>query len=69
MAGDLVGWKHTLVLLPYGDRFRRYRRFFHRSIGAHSTLRQFQPLQDLETRRFLRRVLLNPTDVAAHIRK
>ena len=69
MAGELVGWKRTLVLLPYGDRFRRYRRLFHRLIGSQEVVKRFFPGEELETRRFLRRVLMKPNDLAAHVRK
>ena len=69
MAGELVGWKHTLVLLPYGDRFRRYRRLFHRLIGSQAVVKRFFPSEELEARRFLRRVLKKPNDLAAHVRK
>ncbi|KAF7331776.1 hypothetical protein MKEN_00057500 [Mycena kentingensis (nom. inval.)] len=69
MGGELVGWKNTLVLLPYGDRFRRFRRLFHNIIGSRNLMKQFHPMQELETRRFLRRVLAKPGDVATHIRK
>jgi hypothetical protein len=69
MAGELVGWKHTLVLLPYGDRFRRYRRLFHNLIGSQAVVKRFFPGEELEARRFLRRVLMKPDDLAAHVRK
>ena len=69
MAGELVGWKHTLVLLPYGDRFRRYRRLFHSLIGSQAVVKRFFPSEELEARRFLRRVLMKPNDLAAHVRK
>jgi hypothetical protein len=69
MAGELVGWKHTLVLLPYGDRFRRYRRLFHRLIGSQAVVKRFFPSEELEARRFLRRVFMKPNDLAAHVRK
>jgi hypothetical protein len=69
MGGELVGWKNTFVLLPYGDRFRRYRRLFHRLIGSQSTMKQFLLTEELETRRFLRRVLINPVDLSTHIRQ
>lgn len=68
MGGELVGWKNALVLLPYGDRFRRFRRLFHQAIGSSSAIRQFLPLEEFETRRFLRRVLAKPADLAAHVR-
>ena len=69
MAGELVGWKHTLVLLPYGARFRRFRRLFHSLIGSQAAVKRFFPSEELEARRFLRRVFMKPDDLAAHIRK
>ena len=69
MAGELVGWKNTMVLLPYGDRFRRYRRLFHRLIGNPTSIQRFYPSEELEARRFLRRLLTTPGDLAAHVRK
>jgi len=69
MAGELVGWKNTLVLLPYGDRFRRFRRFFHTVIGTRATMKRFYPVEQTETHGFLRRVLAKPADLAAHIRQ
>lgn len=69
MGGNLVGWKNTLVLLPYGDRFRRFRRLFHGVIGNRATMKQFLPIEEIETHRFLRRVLAKPNDIAGHIRQ
>lgn len=69
MAGELVGWKDSLVLLPYGDRFRRYRRLFHKLIGSVAAMKQFYPIEEAETRRFLRRVLDDPDNLSTHIRK
>lgn len=69
MAGELVGWKYSLALLPYGERFRRYRRLFHSLIGNQSMIRRFYPHEELEARKFLRRILAKPDDLAAHVRK
>ncbi|KAJ6510178.1 cytochrome P450 [Mycena vitilis] len=69
MGGELVGWKWTLVLLPYGDRFRRFRRLFHNAIGSRAAINRFLPIEEVETRRFLRRVLAKPGDLSKHIRK
>ncbi|KAJ3569349.1 hypothetical protein NP233_g5109 [Leucocoprinus birnbaumii] len=67
MAGELVGWKNTLVLLPYGDRFRRYRRFFHKLIGSAAAMKQFNPIEEAEALRFLRRVLIASRAVGATV--
>ncbi|EAU84306.1 cytochrome P450 [Coprinopsis cinerea okayama7 len=68
MGGELVGWKNTLVLLPYGDRFRRYRKFFHQSIGSFHAMKRFLPLEEREMRRFLQKLIAKPDDLASHIR-
>jgi hypothetical protein len=68
MGGELVGWKNALVLTPYGERFRRYRRLIHRLMGNHSAMKQFLPAEELETRRFLRRILAKPEELSAHVR-
>ena len=69
MGGELVGWKNTLVLLPYGARFRRFRRMAHQLFGNNVTMKKFHPVEELETRRFLKRVLATPDDLEGHIRK
>ncbi|KIY45954.1 cytochrome P450 [Fistulina hepatica ATCC 64428] len=69
MGGELCGWKDALVCVPYGERFRRYRRFFHQVIGTRSSMMQFKPAHDIETKRFLRRVLAAPDALSDHIRK
>ena len=69
MGGELVGWKDTLVLVPYGDRFRNYRKFFHQVIGNNTSMSLFYPVEELETHRFLKLVLANPDDLVAHIRQ
>lgn len=69
MGGELVGWKNTLALLPYGDRFRRYRRLFHNLIGSQMSMKQYLPVEEHETRRFLRRVLTKPDDLSTHVRR
>ncbi|TFY59478.1 hypothetical protein EVG20_g7775 [Dentipellis fragilis] len=69
MGSELVGWKNTLALTGYGERFREYRRMLHRLMGTRSNMEKFHPIEELETHRFLRRVLENPDDLQAHIRK
>ena len=69
MGGELVGWKNTMVLLPYGDRFRRYRRLFHNLIGNRTAVKRFRPSQHIETRRFLRQILLSPNEFSDHVRR
>ncbi|KAJ7440250.1 cytochrome P450 [Mycena latifolia] len=71
MAGELLGYDQTLVLLPYGARFRTFRKHFARLIGTAGALRHYVPLVEAETHRFLKRLLLKPDadSVSAHLRK
>ncbi|KAG2152857.1 cytochrome P450 [Suillus clintonianus] len=68
MAGELVGWKHILGLSPYGERFRRYRKNFHRAIGSRAAMDSYNPIEEIETRRFLKRVFTKPDQLQDHIR-
>ncbi|KAI6142757.1 cytochrome P450 [Pisolithus tinctorius] len=68
MGGELVGWNETLVLLPYGDRFRQHRRNFHRVLGNHAAVAVYHPIEEAETHKFLQRVLAKPADLIAHLR-
>ncbi|KAJ7268013.1 cytochrome P450 [Mycena rebaudengoi] len=71
MAGELVGYANTLVLLPYGARFRTFRKHFAKLIGTAGAVRRFIPLAEDETRHFLKRLLSRPGDenISAHLRK
>lgn len=68
MGGELVGWKYTLVLLPYGDHFREYRKHFARVIGSRAAMETYHPIEEMETHRFLQRVLAKPAELSQHVR-
>ncbi|KIM67833.1 hypothetical protein SCLCIDRAFT_1189995 [Scleroderma citrinum Foug A] len=68
MGGELVGWKDTLVLLPYGDRLREYRKNFHRVIGSRAAMAIYNAIEEEETHKFLQRVLAKPGDLHDHVR-
>ncbi|KAJ3522356.1 hypothetical protein NM688_g8885 [Phlebia brevispora] len=67
-GGEMVGWNQTLVLTPYGERFRSYRRFVHQLIGGKQQIKRFHSLMESESRKFLKRLLHTPEQVQAHIR-
>ncbi|PBK94798.1 cytochrome P450 [Armillaria gallica] len=69
MGGELVGWKNSLGLMPYGARFRNCRRLAHQLFGSNATMKPFLPMVELETQRFLKRVSAKPEELSAHIRK
>ncbi|KAJ6558729.1 cytochrome P450 [Mycena sp. CBHHK59/15] len=69
MGGELIGWKNSLALTPYGVRFRNYRRLAHKLFGNHAAMSAFEPLEELETHRFLKRVCAEPEVLLDHIKK
>ncbi|KAL4079445.1 cytochrome P450 [Scleroderma citrinum] len=68
MAGELIGCKGSLPLLPYGDRFRETRKQFHRVIGTRTTMEAYHDIKAVEVHKFLKRVLADPERLAIHIR-
>ncbi|KAI6123760.1 cytochrome P450 [Pisolithus croceorrhizus] len=68
MGGELVGWKDSLILLPYGDRFREHRRNFHRVLGSRPAVSVYYPIEEEETHKFLQHVLAEPADLNVHLR-
>ena len=70
MAGELVGWKRTLsYIIPYGDHLRWHRKNFHRVMGSRTAVKVYHPIQEIETRRFLKRVLAKPDELLTHVRQ
>ena len=67
MAGDLVGWDHSLGLTPYNGRFRETRRLAKGVLGP-GVVSMFEALEERECTRFLERLLDAPGELLAHIR-
>ncbi|KAF8137304.1 cytochrome P450 [Boletus edulis] len=70
VAKDLLeprfGMDFNSVLLPYGDRWRLHRRFFHQAFRADSVAR-FAPLQQQKSFQLLRHLLEEPNQFSEHI--
>ncbi|KAG1837953.1 cytochrome P450 [Suillus tomentosus] len=68
ILGELVGWKNALPFMAYGDRFRLQRRNFHQVIGTRAAAEVYNMSEEVEIRRFLKRVLAKPDQLQEHIR-
>ncbi|KAG1864813.1 cytochrome P450 [Suillus subluteus] len=68
MVGELVGWKDSLFFLSYGDRLRRQRKNIQRVIGSRAAVDVYNETEEVETLRFLKRVLAKPNRLQEHIR-
>ncbi|TFY66488.1 hypothetical protein EVG20_g4599 [Dentipellis fragilis] len=68
MASETMGLKLALVLAPYGPRMREFRRLMHRLFGTHATLQPYHESIEVETSRFLVRLLDAPEHFREHVR-
>ncbi|KAG1756034.1 cytochrome P450 [Suillus lakei] len=68
VGGELIGWNNVMTLLPYGDHLRLHRKYFHRVIGSRAAVNVYSQVEEIETRRFLKRVFTKPDQLQAHVR-
>ncbi|KAG6811137.1 hypothetical protein H0H92_008833 [Tricholoma furcatifolium] len=68
MGGELLGYSSTLVLVPYGARFRTFRKYFSRHFGTPTIMERHNPVVDAETKKFLKRTLANPDNLSHNLR-
>ncbi|TFY66371.1 hypothetical protein EVG20_g4713 [Dentipellis fragilis] len=69
MASDLVGWKDVLVLTPYGDRFKAYRRMMHCVVGTRAAVDSYNAMLEVEAQKAAVRIRDDPKEFREHIRK
>jgi hypothetical protein len=69
MSGELMGYAQTLPYLRYGEHFRLFRKHSHRIMGSRSALVVYYPMEEMETRRFLKRALARPENLQTYIRQ
>ncbi|KIJ09364.1 hypothetical protein PAXINDRAFT_17543 [Paxillus involutus ATCC 200175] len=68
MAGELCGCENMVAFTPYGDRSRRQRKLMQIALGP-SSIKTYQPLLELETKPFLRKLVEDPFKYQDHIRQ
>jgi hypothetical protein len=56
-------------LIPYGDRFRTYRKHFARMIGGTINIEKEQDVLMQKVHRFLRQTLSSPESLLQNLRK
>ena len=66
--GCRMGWDFSLSLIPYGLKWRSYRRAFHGFFHV-NTVHKYLPIQRREVHAFLRRLLVTPDNFLHHIRQ
>lgn len=68
MANELCGCENMVAFTPYGKTSRRQRRLLQTALSP-SSIRNYHPLLELETKPFLRRLLEDPASYVEHIRR
>lgn len=58
-----------MALIHYGDHLRAYRKNIHQFMGTRGSVTRFHKHEETEMRRFLLRLLKEPTKLQQHIRK
>lgn len=67
MAGELMGCKLSMGIMPYGRRLRSSRKMVYQELGSNHAIRAFFPHEERMARRFARRLLEAPTYFSEHI--
>ncbi|KAI1425062.1 cytochrome protein [Xylaria sp. FL1777] len=65
---ESIGWHEGLPLIPYNDKYRLRRKLLHVLMGTKMTVEPYLPLEEVEVRRFLFRILQEPESFLKHIR-
>ncbi|KAH9902324.1 cytochrome P450 [Xylariomycetidae sp. FL2044] len=65
-AGDVVGYRDSMGMMPYGPRFRLRRKLTETQVSRRS-IKRFEPVQEVEVLRFLRRLVATPDKVERHL--
>lgn len=55
-----IGWKNGVLMMQYTDGLRACRKGMRQAIGTNNAILGIEPLQEIEARRFLLRVLREP---------
>jgi hypothetical protein len=64
----MCGYGRYLSLQQYNNQFRLHRKLVHQGIGTKALASQYTDIQDVESKRFLFRVLIDPLNLFRHIR-
>ncbi|KAL7799316.1 cytochrome P450 [Trichoderma afarasin] len=64
----MCGYNRWLAGMDYNDQHRLFRKFIHKQLGTKLLSSQYGDTQDVESRRFLLRILMDPLHLFKHIK-
>ncbi|UKZ55091.1 hypothetical protein TrVGV298_008908 [Trichoderma virens] len=65
---SLCGYDRWPSVMPYNSRHRLYRKLIHQQLGTNLLSAQYTDIQDVESKRFLLRVLMDPLHLFKHVK-
>lgn len=67
LTGDLVGHQRTIPLCPYGDRMKKLRRLFTKTLGTRQLVESFEPMIGESLQDLMLNLLESPDKYREHI--
>ncbi|KAL7929529.1 cytochrome P450 [Trichoderma chlorosporum] len=67
-ASEMCGFGGFMPAMQYTDQFRQHRKFIHQQLGTQILASRFSDTQDVESKRFLLRILNDPQNLFEHIK-
>ncbi|KAI0351242.1 cytochrome P450 [Trametes cingulata] len=69
LLSELMGWDNVITHMPYGERFRKHRRWMQDGFQSRDALQGYRPIQRRETYTLLSGLLESPADFVNHIHR
>lgn len=66
--GSLCGFSNVLIILPYGDTYRRHRRLVHEQFGSRVASAEYLKIQELGARETLVKTLEQSENLYKHLK-
>lgn len=67
-GNEMCGYNQILSFKPYDNSFKQHRKLVHQQVGTKAAASRFRDVQDVESRRFLLRILETPEKLSSHIK-
>ncbi|KAI8992776.1 cytochrome P450 [Trametes punicea] len=69
LLSELMGWDNVITHMPYGDRFRKHRRWMQDGLQSKDILFGYRSIQRRETYTLLAGLIESPADFASHVHR
>ncbi|KAL7940940.1 cytochrome P450 [Trichoderma barbatum] len=67
-GSEMCGYDGFMPPMQYTDQYRQHRKFIHQQLGTKTLASRFNEVQDIESKRFLLRIMNDPQNLFEHIK-